>query len=89
MNKIDLYTKEEIEILKSYYKDKIINKKFGSNSYSLIIDRFEVNLIKTKYKMDCIGRMPAKYFIINIDIAKLCETYDLILPSEVIKNNLH
>lgn len=85
MDKMDLYTKEETDFLKEYYKDKILNKTFGSIQ-PIKITGFVIEKIKVKYQLICVGhslRQPDLH--IKTDISTLCKDYSLLSPLDALK----
>lgn len=85
MDKIDLYTKEEIDKLKTYYKDKVIGKTFDLKT-PFKIDGFLVEKQKTKYQLICVGYFIKKDSVrLKTDISTVCKDYSLLSPLEVLK----
>ncbi|WP_150452188.1 hypothetical protein [Arenibacter lacus] len=85
MKTIDLYTKDEIDILKSYYSDIVVNKIFRTFT-SLKITDLASDKINEKYRLVCVGHLLKQpNIVIKIDISTLCKGNSLLSPSEVLK----
>tara|TARA_R110002051_G_C8514185_1_gene466880 strand:- start:42 stop:308 length:267 start_codon:yes stop_codon:yes gene_type:complete len=86
MKTINIYTENEIDILKAFYKEKVINKTLNSSSPFKITDLVSEK-IKTKYQLMCIGYLLKQpHIIVKIDISSLCIENSLLSPSEVLKD---
>ena len=86
MKTINLYTENEIDILKAFYKEKVINKTLNSSAPFKITDLVSEK-IKTKYQLMCIGHLLKQpHIIVKIDISSLCIENSLLSPSEVLKD---
>ena len=80
----ETYTENEIEILKNYYSDKVIDRLFDEE-YAIRITGFETKKANNgKLFLNCIGYFVNMSDIPEISIKLVAETLGLKLPNDVL-----
>lgn len=86
MIKSETYTENEIQILKDYYSDKVINQLFDLE-HAIRITGFDTKKANNgKLFLNCIGYFVNQPYIPEISIKLVAETLGLKLPHEVLSN---